>query len=111
MTNEIKRRRLLLHFILIAGLLAACAPGGGIVGKWRALDGSELEFFRDGTVSMGALGVSITGDYQIVDGSHVRIGLSGLLGLGGSQVLEYRIRGNQLELTAGGITSQYTRVR
>lgn len=102
---------------LLAGLLVLSQVLGGperaIVGRWEHIEGADtIEFFRDGTlVSQGAMGLTTTGDYEFVDDAHIRLQVSGLWSIAGSQVLEVDVSGTRLVLVDSyGNTYEYRRV-
>jgi len=52
-----------------------------------------------------------TGNYEFIDDNRIRIALAGLWGLGGPQVYEVEISGNQLTLkSTDGTVMEYTKV-
>jgi hypothetical protein len=103
---------LFLITIVLALALSACSsPKRAIVGQWEQSGGGEtIEFFKDGTVVSTSFGVRSTGDYAWVDDSHIRINMTGLFGLGGSQVFLVNISSDTLELAMSGVTYTYSRL-
>lgn len=77
-------------------LVAACKVGPAIVGKWEGEDGSTMEFYKEGTVTMAGGLVPVTGGYTIVNNKTLRLDLGGLWGLVGPQMFEYRVSGKRL---------------
>ena len=104
-----------LWVITICSLLllcVACKPGAAILGKWQAEDGSILEFFKEGTVTMAGGLIPVTGRYTIVNNKTLRLDLGGLWGLAGPQMFEYRVSGKYLTLVDSfGNTSELTRAK
>jgi len=103
-----------LHFmiVLLMVLAVSCGPGSRIVGRWQQVGGDQiLEFFDGGTVTATSFGITITGDYEFLDKDTIRLDMRGLFGLGNSQVLDIRISGDTLILSASGVSVQYNRLR
>lgn len=98
--------------IILALALSACSsPKRAIVGQWEQTGGGEtIEFFKEGTVVSTSFAIRSTGDYDWVDDSHIRINMTGLFGLGGSQVFLVSISGDTLELSMSGVTYTYSRL-
>jgi hypothetical protein len=83
-----------------------------LVGKWQnEQTGEALEFFKDGTVVMSTMGMSITGSYSIMDETNLKITIAGMFGIGGPVIYEYSVSGNTLTLTIYGISSYYSKVK
>lgn len=64
-----------LSVLILALTLTACNSTPGIVGRWTLQNrGGEVEFFKDGTLTMGFL----PGKWQMLDDGRIRltIGLS-----------------------------------
>ncbi len=102
---------LVTAFVLLS--LSGCGGGDNIVGKWQS-DTSEnetLEFFRDGTMTLTSYGVAVTRNYSFPDNDHVKVEMNGLLGVLGSSVYEYLVKGNTLTLSGGGLEMTYSKVR
>jgi hypothetical protein len=112
MKNTKKTFKVLSILVICLLLISACSPKQKLIGKWQNEQSGEiLEFFKDGTISMTTLGMSFTGSYSILDDTNLKITISGLLGIGGSQIYEYSVSGDTLTLTIYGIASQYTKAK
>ena len=106
--------RLLCAFIALVLLATACSPQNAIIGKWESAGAgivNTLEFFQDGTVRSTTGTLIVTGTYKFVDDDTIRVDLSGLLGLIGSQLFDVSISGNTLTLESGGTSITYNRVK
>jgi hypothetical protein len=108
-------KRTLITLIIIAIcliLISACSSKQNLVGTWQnEQSGDTLVFFKDGTISMTSLGMSVTGSYQILDDTNLKISISGLFGLGGAQIYGYSVSGKTLTLTIYGVATTYTNVK
>lgn len=101
---------LALCVVLLA--CAACSGKAALTGKWQASDGSTIEFFSDGTVSMGGGLLPITGDYTVLNRETLRMDLGGLWGLAGPQTYQYRISGRELTLVSPlGVETTLTKIK
>lgn len=93
--------------VILVLILCGCGstkPANRIVGKWKDtgtgwLEGSTLQFFKDGTL----LGVGIyldqgasAGDYEFVDDTHIKLDFGWVVG---SHVCEFSLSENKLILT------------
>jgi len=112
MKNKIRVLTIIFIIAIFLLLISACSPKQNLVGKWQdQQSGETLEFFKDGTVSMTTLGMSLTGSYTVLDAKNLKINISGLFGIGGAQIYEYSVSGNTLTLTFSGIAEQFTKVK
>jgi len=96
---------------LILASLAACSPKSQIIGKWKEqTTGAELEFFKDGTVTLKMVLTSI-GQYSFLDSNTISMELSGLLSLAGAQTYTVKIEKDIMTLTSGGVVLTFDRVK
>ena len=91
-----------LFFMVI--LLTACAGTSKIVGSWVDSDGGKYEFYKDGSMTISTLGITMSGSYELIDRETLKMSLEGLLGLGGSTIFNYKVSGDQLTLATGDLT-------
>lgn len=101
---------LLLAVLLAAALLAGCSPENRLLGQWASADGSLIEFYEDGTVTLTNLGIPITGAYSLPDDGVMKLEFDGLFGIAGPIVVDYTIDGDSLTLNLNGSQTVYTRV-
>lgn len=97
-----KIKNLLLSSVILLSLLhlTACSGQKNIVGKWQDVQGTEsMEFFKDGTVTAKAGGMSLGGKYSFVDDERIKIELGGMGALAGPTIAKVAISGNELTLT------------
>jgi hypothetical protein len=70
-------------------------------GKWLSASGGEtIEFLKDGTVILVAIGGNIVGNYRILDDRRIRVEIAGLLGAEGPQVFSVAFSNAVLSLTS-----------
>jgi hypothetical protein len=111
-----KRKNLALAFIVLMGVLhlASCSSTeSAIIGKWQEIGGEEtMEFFKDGTITGTALGMSFGGKYNFVDKDRIKIELGGIGAIVGPRVVKVEISGNELSMTdSNGKVSKYRRAK
>jgi hypothetical protein len=101
-------------FVVCSLLVSACSssPRAKLVGKWKdAASGEEVEFFKDGTVTVKNAGMNASGNYRVLDDKTIRVELTGLFALAGAIVGEYKVSGDTLELNLSGATTTYSRTK
>lgn len=96
--------KLLVLIILASLVLAACSSSNRIVGAWEDQYGDQYEFYEDGTAVVTSYGVPISGSYEFIDKDTIKFNFDGLLGLGGSSILDVEFSGGDLHLIANGET-------
>lgn len=70
-----------------------------ILGKWNIIGSREtIEFFEDGTIIIDSKKGSLVGDYRFLDENRIRIDLSGIGTMAGSQVARISKVNNRLTL-------------
>ena len=93
-------------------LVAACKAGPAIVGKWEDEDGSTVQFYEEGTVTISEGAEIIAGEYTILNNNTLRIDFGGLYSLAGPLVLEYHVSGKHMSLVdPSGEVSELTRAK
>ena len=102
-----KLHSLILVVTLVGLLLTACSSNK-LVGTWVDNTGTTYTFSSDGTLVVGGL-IPMTGSYEVLDGGQLVLKMDGLFGLTGGTVYDYQVSGNQLSLTAMGMTTVLTR--
>jgi len=102
-TREALKRPIVgLGIVCIAAVLVSCSskPEKMIVGRWQEIGGTEtMEFFKDGTVRIKDVDVSLEGSYQFVEKDRVKFVLRGFDPLKGPMVEKISFSRGKLILT------------
>jgi hypothetical protein len=102
MKRNLKGQQSLLTIISIVFLLLSCSSNveNAILGKWDLIDGEgNMEFFKDGTVSIVEDGSTMGGSYKFVEKGRIKFEFGGLGALAGPRVVKVSISGNELAIT------------
>lgn len=115
MFRKTSRLQIVLLVSVILAILfgvSGCKKQNAIIGKWKAEDGSFLEFFKDGTVEIQGGLIRAVGKYSFPDKGTLRLDLEGLWGIVGPTLYDYKISGKTLTLIDQfGSTVQLTKAK
>ena len=90
--------------LLASFVLTACSSSSKIVGTWEDQYGDQYEFYKDGTLVITSYGIPMSGSYEFIGSETIKLSFDGLLGLGGSSILDVKISGGELRLSSNGET-------
>ena len=117
-----KSTRILGVFVAVVLLLSALGCGGAasgraaLYGKWGYEEPSsgmtiEFEFKQDGTLTMGASGITFDMKYEFVDDDTIKIvDETGMFG-GEDATMDFKVNGDTLSLTVEGETMDLKKVK
>lgn len=117
-----KTTRILSAFVAMILLLSALGCGGGasgraaLYGKWEYTDAStslnmQFEFKQDGTLTLGASGITFDLKYEFVDDDTIKlVDDTGMFG-GDNATMDFKVEGDKLSLTSQGQTQVLTKVK
>jgi hypothetical protein len=113
-----KPKYVCLAFLLCAAVGCWGRPEQAIVGKWQASStGETMEFFPDGTCTMGStmgsMSLNVAGTYKFIARDKIKLELGGLAALAGPLVVTASVTGDELTWTMpnGKTATKYRRVK
>lgn len=117
-----KTTRILSAFVAMVLLLAALGCGGGasgraaLYGKWEYADAAsgltmQFEFKQDGTLTLGASGITFDMKYEFVDDDTIKLTDSEMLTGASDTTMDFKVEGDKLTLTADGQAQVLTKVK
>ncbi|MBN2047922.1 MAG: hypothetical protein JW750_08780 [Anaerolineaceae bacterium] len=97
------KTKILLFALIIIVLLTACSSSNTIVGKWRVVNGSDIEFFDDGSMTISdPFGTVIDGSYEYTEDNKLIINMDGLWGGSAETVMDVQLSKDAMVWTVDG---------
>ena len=116
-----KSTRIIGIFVAVVLLLSAlgCGGGGGraaLYGKWALEDPTsgmtlEFEFKQDGTLTIGASGITFDMKYEFVDDDTIKLTGADMLTGGETAEMDFKVDGDKLTLTVEGESQVLNKVK